>query len=490
MSYSRNPRHRGRIVNISKAENLFGDISSICKKGAHQVPLFCSEPPQKVFLTPELVGAVIDRHAFNVPFLFNSDGSPWNEANSFIYQHIANKHVKARPSDDAQRKAARLLDYKLFTEDVGIDWRDFSGKRLTSRPTFRYFKYLVEERGLSSQVINQYTSDIYAFYLFVSRNFCNIPMERVDNVRSIRVFYSGNSGSIEKDVLKRSQTKSVPPRHPVPSGYVRDGRELLRPLNEKEFDELKRIISLPNWNIQERLLVLTSLMTGARKQTVLTMRSGDVERLVKNGPDENGLYRLLAGPGTMIDTKNNTKQVLFLPEVLVEALHVYAHSREACKRRERFRSVLEKEYPDLIPINNSDIYLFLSDQGNCYYMAKTDPRYPVVKYPARGQVTDGLKRKIIQSCSNDFPRNFFYHWLRATFAMQLWIEIQKKVDSGVLNQSDVISIIQSRLHHKSRETSENYLKLFMNIDKRMLGQSVFEELILPGDFFYEGKNEK
>ncbi|MFO7073764.1 site-specific integrase, partial [Pseudomonas aeruginosa] len=66
------------------------------------------------------------------------------------------------------------------------------------------------------------------------------------------------------------------------------------------------------------------------------------------------------------------------------------------------------------------MYVFLSEQANCYYMSSNDPRFPFIKSRPLGAVADTLKKKIMRHVSSNFPRDFTYHWLRATFAYQLY----------------------------------------------------------------------
>lgn len=488
MAYQ-NSRLAGRILNITRAENLSGTLGALKKRGALEVTLVGAEPAQKLYLTPDVVGTGVDGDFFNVPFLLNADGTPWFEANSFLVDQIFNKHVLNRPTDDAHRRATRLLDYKIFTEESGIDWLDFRGRRLTARPTYRYFKHLIEERGLSPQVVNQYTSDVYQLYQFVSGNWHDIPMERVDSVKTIKIYFQTHTGARSIERLKRSQTQSVPPTPKEQSGFVRDDGEVLRPLKNSEYAELKSIISSSQWSPIERLIVNFPIMTGARKQTVLTLRIKHIDRLVKAGPSNGKSFLLHAGPGTQIDTKNHKRQTLRVPAQLVQELHTYAHSPQAKERRRKFQQRYEKEYPGLEKIADEDVYLFLSDQGNCYFMAKDDPRYPEIKSPPRGQVVDTLKRKLFKVASDDFPRDFYYHWLRATFASLLWKSLLPKIKEGSLTETDAISIIQSRLHHKSRETTHNYLKLFKNMDGKLITQELFEDYLLQDSMFAGGVEE-
>ena len=436
------------------------------------------------FQKPELHGS----NVYNMPFLLDASGKPWNEANSYLYYLGKNKQVMARATDDLRRRASRILSYKIFTEDAGLDWLNFDGKRAVSRPSYRYFIYLTEELALKPAVVNQYTGDVYKFYEFISKNWRHINMERVDKTSTIKIHYSGQYGHVTKEVQKRSQTKAVPRKSNDSVGYVVDEGDELRPLTIDQYAELKDIINGANWSPCERLIIWSSLWTGARKQTVLTMRYKDIKELALSKPDENGRHKLFAGPGTSIDTKNGKSQILYFPKQLIDELWVYANCKEAKDRRAKFRKVYKEKFPDLPPINNECDYLFLSNQGNCYYMAKDDPRYGIIKTRPIGQVVENLKRKIFKTCSDSFPRDFYYHWLRATHAYLLWLSLKKHVDDGSLAYSGVISFIQRRLHHKSRTTTENYLKLFQNIDIKFSAQEAYEDFIF-GDYLIKGDDD-
>ena len=109
MSYD-NPRNRNRLLNIAVASNLFADIST--KKNRNAINELLTGSDQHFYLTPE-IGS--DKDVYNMPFLLDSGGSSWSEANSYLCYLVENKHSMQRPTDSVHRTAARLLDYKLFT---------------------------------------------------------------------------------------------------------------------------------------------------------------------------------------------------------------------------------------------------------------------------------------------------------------------------------------------------------------------------------------
>jgi integrase len=220
-------------------------------------------------------------------------------------------------------------------------------------------------------------------------------------------------------------------------------------------------------------------MTGARKQTVLTIRLKNLKAFSEENLGRDGTYKLNAGPYTGIDTKNDKAQVLYVPRQLAEEMVVLANSPMMKRRREKFHAQLKAKYPGL-SMDEEDMYLFLSNQGNCYYMATSDPRYALVKSPQTGQVTDTIKRKLVKKVLDPFPSDFTYHWLRATFAFQLYQRLQVLVNRGDLKLGEDIDFIQKRLHHEARETTENYLKLFRMTQDKVVAQEAWEKELFGG----------
>lgn len=478
MSY-KNFNHQGRLVVIDVAKNVFSDISTSKTKWSVKTPLSGTDPEVYVYVTEEPFSDRLDCNIYNMPFLFLADRSPWKEANSFLVHLVRHKHPTQRPTDAARKSASKILNYKLFCEKEGLDWLDFSAKRPRMRPTYRYFKHLVDSGEISANVINQYTGAIFDFYKFVIKHWHYIDIDRVDTTKQIKFLIKGRSGAQVISVTKRSQTKATPPTSTVQMGYIRDDGEDLRPLTNSQLKEFTEIIQGKSWSVQERLIIQLALFTGARKQSILTFRMKHLKAFDQPlNPD--GTYTLNAGPGTGIDTKNDTQQKLYIPKQLAEDIAVFVNSRLAKVRRIKFLEKYKATFPDLPVPSHEDHYIFFSDQGGCYYMSKDDLRYPMVKSPQIGQVTDNLRRKLFRFASKDFPHDFTFHWLRATFAYQYYQWLSPYVDDGSISLVDQMSMIQRRLHHKSRETTEHYLKLFNNQNEKLAAQEKYEG-VLFGD---------
>lgn len=480
MSYT-NPRHESRLIIIPHLRDAFASLHvNEAPPGATAMEIE-GDNSLVVFQLDE-VGSGSVRDLFNFPFLFHASGDPWHEANDYLLSLMRdNSSVNIR-TDDVRRRASKLLDYLLYCEENDLDWLDFSGARPPLRPTYKYFYHLIDEGARSNQVINQYTAAVYHFYRYVSENWHPLDMKRVDTIKQVRILVQTRKGVKVVEADKRSQTRRTPPVSSVPLGFVREDGEDLRPLSNLELGVFLQTINTENeWSSVERLILLTALMTGARKQSVLTIRIKHLKGFTEDRLGRDGAYKLHAGPRTGIDTKFDKAQILHFPKQLADELVALAESPLMKKRRGKFKAQLEVSHPG-VTMDEDDMYLFLSDQGNCYYMAVNDPRYPIVRSPQAGQVTDTIKRKLINKASSFFPKDFSYHWLRATFAYQFYQRLQVLVQKGLLKPGEDIDFIQKRMHHESRQTTENYLKLFKMTQEKVVAQELWEKNLFNGSY--------
>lgn len=471
MSYF-NPRHEGRLLVIPVLPNAFATLQ-VSEATANSVPITLEGSDDKVAYLIDEVGGGDARDVFHFPFLFHANGESWHEANDYLLSLLKHKPSMSLRTDDVRRQASKLLDYLLFCEDESLDWLDFSGARPSLRPSYKYFYYLINQSGRSNAVVNQYTGAIYNFFRYISVHWHEVDMRRVDTVKQVKIVVRGVNGSKVIDVEKRSLTTRARPVSPVSLGFVREDGEDLRPLSNLELRTLlATIVNEKQWSTIERLILQTSLMTGARKQTVLTLRLRHLQGFSEDRLLPEGAYKVHAGPGTGIDTKFDKPQDLYFPKQLAEELVTLAYSPMMKKRRKKFCAQMAAHFG--MSISEEDMYIFLSDQGNCYYMAKSDPRYMSAKSPQTGQVTETIKRKLIDKASEQFPKDFSYHWLRATFAYQLYQRLQALVDKGAMRDGEVIDFIQNRMHHESRGTTEHYLKLFRMTQEKLIAQELWE----------------
>ena len=433
-----------------------------------------------IYYEPEVGAFGLSGNVYNFPFVLHSDGTPWIEVNSFLLAGMKDKSYLDRPSDDVRRDASELIEYLRFCESNGIDWTDFSGARPIHRPTYRYFKHLVSDSGRGRSGINRYTGVVYRFYVHAARYWIDLDIERVDTVTHYKQYVASNNGAFLVDRYRRKLTVSVAPSPTPDINTVRDDGEDLRPLNNQQFDSLRWALEQGGWHTQDRLIIEIAYMAGARKQTILTLRLRHLEQMTEGNLRGDGTYALRVGPGSGVDTKKGKPQTIYIPKGLAARLKLWAASKAAAIRRKKFIANYEANGNGGGSIAERDIYLFLSNQGKTYYMAKDDPRYPFLKTVPVGQVTDYMTGRM-RSMLSVLPKDFTFHWLRATFAYQLYQYLQLAVQKKLLAQTAVISIIQSRMAHAHRETTENYLKLFTTDMGDLAVQEGWEEWLMGSE---------
>jgi len=482
----RDPRKDARLINIPR---IIDATALITTKGEtnHSYEHYVEHNVRayKYHVIPEDKRIAPDDSVYNFPFLLNHDGKPWYEANSYLFQMAINSTKLAEATDIIQGKASKLLDYKLFCEDKEIEFDDFSGRRPSHRPTYKYYAYLSSEVDIGPETLNMKTSAVYSFLKWISeQSGSKIDIDRVDTVKNISISFDTPTGRGVKKVTKRSQTKPV--NHepiPVEVGYVRDEGEDLRPLTLVQRDEFLEIISKDEFSVDERLFSVFALYTGARKQTIFTLRIKHLAFFKSELLLPDNTYELRVSSKNGADTKYDKPQKLYIEKELADDLIVYSKSQTAKSRRKKFKKKYAIEFPDLQEMHDDDVYLFLSTENNCHYMAKDDPRFARVKSRAKGQRTRLFTEKLSIFTSKIFPKGFTFHWLRATFAYVYYLHLVKSYEDKngkIVSHSEIIRKVQKRMHHGHSSITENYLKLFENINDKKRAQEVYESHIFKG----------
>jgi hypothetical protein len=213
-----------------------------------------------------------------------------------------------------------------------------------------------------------------------------------------------------------------------------------------------------------------AIFTGAREQTVLTLRCGSFLKAAS----EHGEwpFKLPCGPGTGVDTKRNVRGFLVVPRELYEKLHVYAVSEQAVRRR--FKSRLGED-----PTN----YLFLTNRGKPYYNAIDELRIdfdqssPGPRFPRTGQnLREFIAKHVIPAMRKKRPDfKYKFHDLRATFGMN-WVDS----NSGGNKQNFMWLRDQLRklMWHRQAATTDLYLNYREHHDQLEAAQSGWSSHLL------------
>ena len=385
------------------------------------------------------------------PIVLCGNGAPWAEANLWLLDMLEtrvrpNMHTFSSIADD-------LAAYRRYIEDEDIDWLDFGVHRLR-RPTYRYSAALrisLQAGATSAAVAKRRVATVIRFYRWMMRAAMYIPAHPPWIESDRYVDWKDDRGFSRCVTVKTTDVAMKVPSvsDPLDDRILDGGR--LRPLPRKEQQVL--LLALSGFGNTEMSLVhLFSLLSGARIQTVLTVRVRHVTPSPSSitGPD----FRLKAGPGTGIDTKGDKPGVLSLPKWFYERLHVYVKSERARTRRLRANGG-----------DHDDQFLFLSQRGNAMYEPRdhtiSGANPPVARHAKTGQAV----RQFIKECLlpemrcrlGDSHYEFSFHDLRATFGMNMVDHLVNGIGTGALTYTMALDRLRQMMWHSSLSTTEKYL---------------------------------
>ena len=395
---------------------------------------------------------------FNLyPVVVDSRGIPWAEANVYLLDKMKNSLnvVMATYSN----LASDLVAYRQFLDESNVNWIIFDKNKLY-RPTYRYRAYLralidAEEIGISTA--RRRMSTVIAFYRWLQSEGVlkpEFPMwKESDHYIDIKNQYGF---SFTKQIKSTDVSIKVPNSVNPYADTISDGGKLRPLIRDEQICLLNALKELKN--IEMLLIHALALVSGARLQTILTMRLHHV--LTDMAGSELKEIRIPAGPTTGIDTKNDKKIVIHVPIWLYQKLNIYALSENAKKRRAK--SLLG---------NSDDQYLFLSNRGTPYYQSKSDMQNFSqdfdLHHAKNGQtVRQFINDKVIpyiRDHSNMPDFKYRFHDLRATFGMNLTDEQLEYVARGEISLHQAREFVRVRMCHESSATTDLYLQYRQNL---------------------------
>jgi integrase len=388
------------------------------------------------------------------PLVLNADGSPWESACLWLLDRAQAKPLRL---SSLASIAQGLKDYRLFLDDLGLEWDDFSAVDKYNRPTYLYRTHLqglIDVGQIKRTTASGRMSAVIGFYRFLMGD----PRMRFEPLNKpwaetrLGFEYRDSRGFAQiKEVVSTDVSIRVSKRDYAWEESIADGGKL-RPLTVREqqclVEALKRLD-----NPEYSLMHYVALLTGARVQTVLTLRVASF--LLPAGEVTQWPDKLRCGPGTGIDTKRDVTDVyLSVPHALYQMLHVYALSDRA--KRRRGKSVLGEDKSN---------YLFLTNQGAPYYESKDDrnaERYSVEPLrrssPIGQNLREFISEHVIPEVGKTLPNfKYSFHDLRATFGMN-WVD--HVVGAGGTKEKYLWARDQLRklMWHKDPATTDHYLE--------------------------------
>lgn len=356
------------------------------------------------------------------PLVLNTDGSPWAPACLWLLDRARARPLKVSSLNPV---AQGLRAYREFLDEYELQWDDFSSVDKYLRPTYLYKTHLQDL--INSGAIKHSTASgrmhavvgLYRFLMESARmGFKPLNAPWID--RTVGLEFRDSKGFKQvMEITTVDVSIRVPKRDYAWDRRINDGGKLL-PLSRHEQTVLVSALKTLG-NREYELMHYVALLTGARIQTVLTLRWGAFQappNKVNQWP-----FKLECGPGTGIDTKGDVPEVyLSVQRTLYEWLHTYAISDRAKSRREK--SQLKQD-----PLN----YLFLSSQGGSYYESKDDRNAlresdePLKRSSATGQnLRSFITEYVIPEIRKTIPDfHYQFHDLRATFGIN-WVDAVMK----------------------------------------------------------------
>ena len=445
------------------------------------------EDPNRAIFSPyrfqdpySLAGVREDGIIRNFPILFRGNGQPWDIGNLYLMSKMAEAAKFDQVSvETLETHAVHLLGFLRWLEDNNARGNEIDEYTFPDEPhhrvTYAYRRYLMRQlrktpQPISLNVASTRTGVVVSFYrelfnsgLVEASKFPNTPFEsRVTGIH----FIDPKGLSRIKEVQTTDLSIHAPRRDLLADpDHLNDG-EKLRPL---DLDEQKIIADkISNYgNYCFELMVLFAVETGARKQTVCTLRIYHLKQCLKSQKGHE--LRLRVGAGSEVDIKNKgslRSYSLHVPRYLAQVLLDYVESQSAKARR------AQSFYGD-----SDQNYVFLSENGTPFYTSKAeirdreDPSFSsriaakdrIDFSPNKGRSLNNLTKRLIRKIKEDYPdfQSFRFHDLRATYGLNFvrHHEGQGKTRNWCMEQ------LRFRMGHKHSNTTELYLD-FENASER------------------------
>lgn len=404
-----------------------------------------------------------DVYVSNLPklsIILNPDGLIWMHGSLYLLSRALDYNSIVPESIDSI--ARDLVHLRNTLEEHDLDYLDFP-LNLLRRPTYAYAALLKEKtkRKTSADVERRQLSSMQGLYRWMKRNDPDFrpqfPMW-IDEIRHVS-YLDDEGNTLWKEIV----TNDLRIKHAgsVDLGTINDGGKL-HPLLPHEVESVLRALA-NDGNVEMMLIFAIALTSGARIQTILTMRVGDI---CVREYESTRLIPTKCGGGSLIDTKKNKSITIFIPLWVHRKLGVYVRSRRYSDRLSR--SGYE---------NNKESYVFLTTSAKPYYMSRLDPNYATTPQAINGGSVRTylmrLKSKILETEGKTI--DFSFHDLRATFGMGLLNELMEQVNDGKRTLSSALNYVKRRMCHSRLETTMNYFKHYEDAGAAYDAQVTYEK---------------
>lgn len=397
------------------------------------------------------------------PVIITESGIPWPPANLYLLSKL--EHINTPSPKTLESIANDLVTFKRFLDTEEIS-HDFFPKRRINRPTYRFRAYLVEEirnKNIATSTAKRKMSSIIGFYRWLLKQPTFQPEYPPWKESERFITFHDNFGFTQSKSVKKTDL-SLRVQEQYATDGINDGGKL-KPLTKPEQRSLAIALNACG-NIEMTLIFLIALTSGARVQSVCTIRRGDLSL----SSIYMGLCIVHAGNSTLVETKFNKRMTIFIPLWVMEKLITYAQSPRAINRKAN-----SPHYKD----DEQSQYLFLTKSGKPYYISEKDPQIASYRSPPRGDaIRQFIKTTLsteLQKIGHDFK--FRFHDLRATFGLNLIEQFTDNLEQGDISRFDLLMLVRERMGHQKLETTEGYLNYRVKNKNLTQAQNNYENFL-------------
>jgi hypothetical protein len=404
----------------------------------------------------------------HIPFFLTPNDEPWMHGNSFVRNYIEIKSklgeiIKFKTTDKYAQSIKLFMNY---CESSRINY--LVSKSPVRSPISRYKKHLLDERSLGNlctSTLRGRLCHIVAFYRYLVDNlkleFNSCPWGK--DVKGMHMYKGDGYSSTKKytsSSIQKVASTSLTSIEKTYEGCLNDGGEELRPLSDDEtrivFDALKEI-----GNVEMFLSHLIILATGARTQTIFTLRQHHFEKEYQDTSLISNEVIIRAGNGELVDSKGGNPFTIRMPIDVYRMVQTYIKSSNAQGRYKKAKF----QFP-----NGTHQYVFLTSHGNPYYMANDDfnriqHRTPPTGGTLRTFICSELKPKLKELDFINPQKRFKFHDLRATFGLGVLNSYLKSLPEDLpagIARDRAMSHVKKYMNHKKMSTTELYLDFRTN----------------------------
>lgn len=390
------------------------------------------------------------------PIVTTASGGVWEPALLFFSHRIfdlGNCQIETH-----RNVADDLQHFKQFLDSKNLAYDNFDCPASHELPTYRYRSYLqnqISQGLLPISSARRRLQSVVAFYRYLIEKKIVLPANAPWKEKNVKLHIRDDKGfSRLRNVASTDLRIKFQVQQNHYSETIDDGGKL-RPLSWN--DQIVLIKNLMEWKNPEMAIIhLIAIFTGARIQTILTLKTTHFSTSPNALDDE---FKLKVGPGTAIDTKGDKISFLNFPMWLFERILTYSASPRASKRRAKN---INQDHDD---------YLLLTKYGRPYYDAKIDTQKfqngKITRYNSNGQEVRKYKAlliKKINATTNGSIFHYRFHDLRATFGMNLTDAQMTLVQMGQITLAQAREYVRFRMGHSSYEITDRYLNHRKNIE--------------------------